>query len=161
MFPQRPRILSDHIPEQELKARNKEMTPPSPVITNLELDCTGIEELEIPPSNEFDTNKEEIHSFFSTTIAISKDVRPKARILRRSEFNIQFKLKPSLRARSKSCHEKSLNIFEALYRKNSNWNLSNTAFTRRGEAKHFSNAYLQLILLHLICSKMILFFIYI
>ena len=120
MFPQRPRLLSDHIPEKHVKAENKEMTPLSPVITNLELDCTGIDALEIPPSDEFDSNKEEIHSFFSTTLAVSRPGNPKVRVLRKSEFNFQFKLKPSLRARSKSCHQKSLNIFDVLTRKNSN-----------------------------------------
>ena len=119
MFKKRSRFMSDTIHVSQLNTVSMPIaTPPSPMIGNLELemsDLAELEELDLPPSDKFEQNKDGLLDFFSSTHFETRD-EDKSQI--GSFFGDELELLPLqlplLRRRSKSCYNSSKRIFDLL-----------------------------------------------
>ena len=114
------RFLSDHTLMKQSDSHLLWDTPPSPVIQNLELEGEELDDLCIPPSDEFEKNKETITSFFSNTTRTDDCSFKSGKELRFSSFDVTLKSNRLRRGRSKSCCHKSPKIFDLLLKGKTN-----------------------------------------
>ena len=95
-------------------------TPPSPVIQNLELECEELDDLCIPPSDEYEKNEETIKSFFSDKVGTNGCTAKCCNGLRFTSFDVTLKSNRLRRGRSKSCCHRSPKIFDLLLKGKTN-----------------------------------------
>ena len=116
MFTKRTRFLSDQSISRSLSSEADQQLPLTPVISTLDLDFNEeLEDLEIPPSEEFESQRAELSVYLSTDdeANVYSNV-PK--LVQDAHFNLGVggKNKPKRRAYSTALNHSKLFIIDAL-----------------------------------------------
>ena len=129
MSKNRNRFLSDQSPLHLYEKCKNETSPPSPIIPTLALE-TGelLEDIEIPPSEDYEAQKEELSAYLSTKDDDQKENKKPPKLYHQTQFDITLSLegKSKRRAYSGVVGHTKLLIYDALTYKgeqNSLWQL--------------------------------------
>ena len=120
MIMQRTRFLSEQSPIRPIEFLFEDDTPPSPIIHNLELDVNEeLDDLEIAPSDDFESQKEAISVYLSSTNDELKvdDRPPKAFANTLLNIELVSHKKPRRRVLSHCIHNNKHLIYDALCHK--------------------------------------------
>lgn len=117
MFKKRNRFLSDTSPLRSDTHSWFDKSPDSPVIKNLKLEPTEeLEDLEIPPSEEFESQQEELSAYLSNTNDefVDKEIPPK--VIKNTQFNIMLDVgdKKKRRAYSNVVGQPKMLLFDVM-----------------------------------------------